>query len=113
MFDEKFITEALNENRDAIKSHVKATILKNLEEQFKWTLPREIQGEVDRFIKEEILPEIRTQLVADKALMAEYATEAARGMAVEFGKAVQELFAKAIASEYTFKEALKKMLGGY
>lgn len=113
MIDEKFIQDALSENREAIKAHVKKTILDNLTEQFKWTLPRLIQEEVDRFIKAEILPEIATQLVADKALMVEYATKAAQGMAVEFGIAIQGIFAKSLASEHNLKAAMEKLLRGY
>lgn len=113
MIDQEFVQKALDENRESIKKHVKDTILSNLTEQFKWTLPKLIQEEVDKFVKDEILPEIRKQLVADKALMVEYATQAAQGMAVEFGKSIQVLFAKSLASEYNLKAAMEKLLRGY
>lgn len=102
--DENFLLTALNENRENIKAHVKQTILDGITRQFQWELPEVIKKEVTAFMAEEIAPEIRKQLVADKDMIVDAATVAIQGIAIEIGKQLQEKAAKSLANSWDLKK---------
>jgi hypothetical protein len=109
--DEKFFLETLNENRESIKRHVHQTIMDGLTERFKWNLPQAVNEAIDLFLKEEIVPEIRTQLMADKDQIVSAATAVAKMVAVEVGQAIQKKVAENLASSWNVKKLMEGLVG--
>lgn len=111
--DEKFFIEALNENRESIKAHVKQTIIEGISQKFKWELPDLINKEVAKFMEKEILPEIQVQLLGQKQAIVDSSMIMIQGMALEIGKAMQLTMAEKLKSSYNVEKMIKGIFGGY
>lgn len=111
--DSQFLIQSLADNREAIKAHVKKVILDGISKQFQWELPQVVTKEVSKFMEEEIVPEIRKQLIADKDLIVEAATKAVQGIAIEVGTSLQKLAAEQLSNSYKVREIGKALFAGY
>ena len=107
--EDKFYTEILEENKEAVREKVRQTILDGIQEKFKWELPNAVNEAVNEFVKDEVVPEIKAQLLEDKDEIVNAATTIAKGIPVELGKALQERLAKNLAESWTIKKIAKEL----
>ncbi|NCC53535.1 MAG: hypothetical protein EOM20_20310 [Spartobacteria bacterium] len=109
--NENILLEALEENRENIKAHVRQVILDGITRQFQWELPDVIKKEVAAFMAEEIAPEIRKQLIEDKEAIVDAAAQAVQGIAVEVGKSLQKTASESLTSSYKSRDIVKALFG--
>lgn len=103
-FDEAFFTSVLETNKDAVRDTVREALLAGVKRQFEWEIPAALQKAVQEFITEEIIPEIRADLMANKEEFVTAATEMVRAVPVEIGKAMQEQLAKNLTQSWTIRK---------
>ncbi len=108
--DESFFTSILESNREAVRAKVRDALLDGITRQFEWELPQTVKDAVQSFITEEIVPEIRAELAANKEAFVVAATEMARAAASELAKAMQERIAANLANSYTLKRVVEACL---
>jgi FKBP-type peptidyl-prolyl cis-trans isomerase (trigger factor) len=104
-----FFKEILHSNRDTVHAAVRDAMLDGIKKQFQWELPEAVKREVQAFIAEDILPEIRAELVASKDVFVNAATEMARAAPVEIAKAMQEHIAKNLTNSWTLRKVVEAM----
>lgn len=97
VLNEQFFIDALKENAESIKRHVREQIMNGITRQFQWELPEVIKKQVSKFMEEEIAPEIQKQLINDKAIIVDAATVAVQGIALEVAKGLQKAVADQMA----------------
>lgn len=107
--DDQFYKEVLEENKDAVKRAVKEAMLESVKQKFGWGLPDALKKTVDEFLKEEILPAIRADLLENKDAIVAAATDAVRGAPAEIGKALQEHLAKNLTDSWKLRKVTEAL----
>ena len=108
--DAAFFTSILDENRDAVRASVKEALLAGVKRQFEWEIPDAVKREVSAFVTEEVIPEIRAELMANKAAFVSAATDIAKAAPIELAKAMQEAVAKNLANSWTLKKVVEELV---
>lgn len=109
MMDDTFYTDILEENKAAVKQAVKDAMLNSITQKFQWELPQALQEAVNEFIKDEIIPEVRKELLENKDAMVAMATDLIKAVPAEIGKAMQEKVAENLSSSYTLKNMVDQL----
>lgn len=104
------LLEALRDNKEQIKVAVTKQLIERITAQYRYDIPEAVQKEVDAFVLEEILPEIRKQLVLNKDTIVEGATAVALTVGSEVAKAVQSQIAKNMASSYNLQKVFDALI---
>jgi hypothetical protein len=104
------LLESLKDNKEQIKAAVTQQLIERITSQYRYDIPEAIQKEVDAFVLEEVLPEIRKQLIANKAAIVEGATAVALSIGSEVAKAVQAQIAKNMASSYNLNKVFEALI---
>jgi hypothetical protein len=104
------LLESLKENKDQIKAAVTKQLIERITAQYRYNIPESIQKEVDAFVLEEVLPEIRKQLALNKDAIVEGATAVALTVGSEVAKAVQAQIAKNMASSYNVQKVFEALI---
>ena len=107
--DDKFYKEILEENKAAVKNKVKEAMLEGISSHLAWQVPDKIGEIVSKFIKDEISPAIRAELLENKDEIVSAATDIIRGIPAELGKALQSHLAERLTDRWKFKEITKAM----
>lgn len=105
------LLESLQENKAQIKEAVTKQLIDRITAQYRYDIPDAVQKEVDVFVSEEILPEIRKQLSLNKDAIVEGATAVAINIGSEVAKAIQAQIAKNMASSYKLNEVIRAIIG--
>lgn len=105
------LLESLKENKEQIKAAVTKQLIDRITAQYRYDIPESIQKEVDAFVLEDVLPEIRKQLALNKDAIVEGATAVALTVGSEIAKAVQSQIAKNLASSYKIDQVVKALIG--
>jgi len=95
-----FFTDILESNKGAVKAAVTDALMSGIKRQFEWELPNALKEEVAKFITDEIVPEIRSQLLANKDELVGAATTMVRGIPAEIAKAMQEKLANNLTQSW-------------
>ncbi|MES2752775.1 MAG: hypothetical protein V4661_15510 [Pseudomonadota bacterium] len=107
--DAAFFTEVLESNKASVREAVKETILNSVKQQFQWELPETVKKVFSDFITEEVVPEIRAELEANKAAFVDAATEIARTAAAEVGKALQKQIAENLTKSWNLRNVVEAL----
>lgn len=102
--DAAFFTDILESNKDAVRAAVRDTMLESVKRQFEWEVPDAVKKAVTEFVSEEILPAIKAELLANKDVFVDAATELVRVAPVEIAKAMQEQVAKNLAYSWNVRK---------
>jgi transcription termination factor NusB len=105
--DAEFFTDVLESNKDAVRATVRDALLEGVKRQFQWEIPEAVKKAVSEFITAEIIPEIKAELEANKAVFVNAATEMVKGVPVEIGKAMQEQLAKNLTQSWTLRKVVE------
>jgi hypothetical protein len=104
------LLESLKENKAQIKEAVTKQLIERITSQYRYDIPEAIQKEVDAFVLEQVMPEIRKQLLLNKDAIIEGATAVALGIGVEVAKAVQAQIVKNMASSYNMQKVMEALI---
>lgn len=107
MIDEGFYLSVLETNKDALRETVRDAMLAGVRRQFEWEIPDAIKKAVNDFILEEIVPQVRAELTANKDTFVDAATDMVRGVPAEIGKAMQEALAKNLTQSWTLRKVVE------
>lgn len=102
--DDKFYIEILEENKAAVREKVKEAMLESIKRQFEWEIPNCLKEIVTTFVKEEIAPEVKKELMDNKEVFIQGATDIIKGVPAELGKAIQEHLAKNLTNSWNLKK---------
>lgn len=102
-----FFTDILESNRDQVKATVTEALLSGVKRQFEWEIPEAVKKEVNDFITNEIIPEVRAQLFTNKDEFVDAAVTMVRGVPAEIGKAMQENLAKNLTNSWTLRKVVE------
>ena len=105
--DEAFFSEVLESNRDAVRNSVKEALLSGIKRQFEWELPEAVKATVAEFIRDEIIPELKADLEANKDVFVDAATEMVKAAPAEIGKAMQTHLAKNLTNSWTLRKIVE------
>jgi hypothetical protein len=108
--DSEFFTDILEKNKAAVREAVRDTMLESVKRQFQWELPDTVRKAVTEFVNDEIVPEIKAELMANKAAFVEAGTEIARGAAAEIAKAFQEQIAKNLTQSWNIRKVVEALV---
>jgi hypothetical protein len=108
--DAEFFTEVLESNKDAVRATVRDALLAGVKRQFEWELPEAVKKTVNEFITEEVVPEVRAELSANKDAFVAAATEMAKSASVEIAKAMQTTIAKNLTNSWTLRKVVEECL---
>jgi hypothetical protein len=103
------LLESLKDNKDQIKAAVTKQLIERITSQYRYDIPETIQKEVDTFIAEQVVPEVRAQLFANKEAIVNGATSIALGVAGEVAKAVQAKIAENLTSSYNVNKMMEAL----
>lgn len=104
------LLESLRDNKEQIKAAVTKQLIERITAQYRYDIPEAIQKEVDAFVLEEILPEIRKNLTLNKDAIVEGATAVALTVGTEVAKAIQAQIAKNMASSYNMNKVFEALI---
>ena len=107
---EDFFLNILESNKEEVRSTVRNALLDGVKKQFEWELPQAVRTAVAEFITEEIIPEIKAELEANKNAIVDAATEMVRGAPVEIGKAMQAKVAESLTHSYNLRKMMEAIL---
>lgn len=105
--DEAFFTEVLESNRDAVRESVKQAMLEGIKRQYEWELPNAVKETVSAFVRDEIVPEIKANLEANKDVFVDAATEMVKGAPAEIGKAMQKQLAENLTNSWQLRKIVE------
>lgn len=104
--DADFYISVLEENRSAVRAAVSNALMEGIKRKFEWELPDAVNKAVSAFIEEEIVPEVRANLLASKDTFVDAATEMVRAVPAEIGKAMQEALAQNLSNSWTLRNVV-------
>lgn len=107
--DADFFTDILETNKDAVRATVRDALLDGVKRQFQWELPEAVKKAVTEFVTEQIIPEVKAELEANKDVFVNAATEMVRGAPAEIGKAMQEQLAKNLTDSWKLRKLIEAM----
>lgn len=105
-----FFTGILDENREAVRAAVRDTLLESVKKQFAWEVPEAIRKEVSDFITSEVIPDVRAELMKNKAAFVDAATELAKAAPIELAKAMQQRIAENLTSSWKLKKVIEELV---
>lgn len=103
----EFFTDILEGNRSAVKAAVTDALMSGIKRQFEWELPNAVKEEVSKFVTDQIVPEVRAQLLANKDDLVDAAIVMVRGIPAELSKAMQEQLAKNLTQSWTLNKIIE------
>lgn len=105
-----FFTGILDENREKVRAAVRDTLLESVKQQFKWEVPEAIRKEVSDFIATEVIPDVRAELMKNKAAFVDAATEIAKAAPIELAKAMQQKVAENLTNSWKLKKVIEELV---
>jgi hypothetical protein len=105
----EFFTSVLDSNREQVQAAVRDAMLDGIKRQFQWELPEAVKKEVTAFMVEEVIPQIRAELTANKDEFVTAATTLARAAPAELAKAMQEHVAKQLTNSWTLRKVTEAL----
>jgi transcription termination factor NusB len=105
--DAEFFNEILESNKDAVRATVRDALLEGVKRQFQWELPDAVKKAVAEFVTDEIIPEIKAELEANKDTFVQAATDMVRGAPAEIGKAMQAHLAKNLTDSWKLRQVVE------
>ena len=102
-----FFTDILENNRENVKSAVTEALMSGIKRQFEWELPNSVKEEVTKFITDEVAPEIRAQLLANKDELVDAAITMVRGIPAVIAVSMQEQLAKNLTNSWTLTQIVQ------
>lgn len=106
-----FYEGILTENRDAVRAAVKEALLSGIKRQFEWEIPDAVKAEVREFITNEVMPQIRADLTANKDEFVNAATTMVRSIPAEIAKAMQSQLAANLTRSWTLRKVVDACFG--
>jgi hypothetical protein len=100
----------LEENKIDIQSAVKAATIKAMTQHLEWSLPNGVREVVATFIEEEIVPEVKAHLQAQKGVIVEAACKAASEIGDKVSVLLVEKATEAMTG-YRSGEVIKALMG--
>ncbi|MBB6424981.1 hypothetical protein [Sphingopyxis sp. JAI128] len=110
MIDADFFTTVLDENRESVRAAVRDALLDGVKRQFQWEVPEAVRKEVADFIATEVIPDLRAELVKNKAAFIDAATELAKAAPIELAKAMQARMAENLANSWKLKKVVEELV---
>ena len=108
--DDEFYTKILEENKADVIEKVRQAMFEGIEKKFSWELPKVVSDAVDDFVRDEVVPEIRSRLLEDKEAIIDAATAMIRQLPAEIGKAMQEKVAENLSSSWKLEKVVHGLL---
>jgi hypothetical protein len=103
---EQEIAEFLEANKQDIQQEVRRRLVEGLVSNHRWEISAQIAAAVDVFVKEQIVPEIKTYLEGEKGAILEAAKVAVTEIGNTLAKTMIEKAAKNMEG-YSFRELVK------
>ena len=100
----------LNENREDIMRSVKAKAIERITESMKYTLPSMVGETVTEFFRDEIVPEIKAHLAAEKGPIVAASIKAAAEIGDAVAKKMVETAVESM-SGYRSGDVLRALMG--
>lgn len=107
--NEEFFTSVLESNKDAVRATVRDALLAGVKRHFEWELPEAVKRAVHEFVTDQIIPEIKAEMEANKDVFVTAATEIVRGAPAEIGKAMQAHLAKNLTDSWKLRKVVEAM----
>ena len=105
--DSKLIKLALEENKEGLVNAINESIIEGVKRDLQWSLPEEVKGMVNDFLKTEVLPEVKAKLFDSKEDIVNHATEIAVNISTEVGNAIQREAVKNLSQSWNVKKILE------
>ena len=109
MFTEDQVNEILTGAFEQIKSQVIENSINQLEWDIKSRLSEEIKTVVHVFVTEEVMPELRQELILKKSEIVKAGVLAAEDMAQQLASAMAAKFSENLGTSYKRSEILKTL----
>jgi hypothetical protein len=104
------LKEFLEENKESIKSAVRAKMIESLLANHHWEISAEISKVVEAFVADEIVPEVKKYLADNKGPIVQAALVGAAAISDTLAKAIVERTAARLAPDsYQFRAVLKAL----
>ena len=99
----------LQESQDEIATALVEEAKLNVARELRYKMDKDIGAIVTEFIRDEIAPEIRTHLVANKSVILDSALESSNEIAARIGKALLETLTENLSSSYKRNNVMKAL----
>ena len=87
----------------------KGEMEKRIQEQFKWNLPDTIAKEVNEFITEHVVPEVRAHLISQKGAILKVAKASADELGIQIAAQMVATAQKNMADSWNAKKVLEAL----
>jgi hypothetical protein len=104
------ILAVMENHRDELVAHMVEETKKSITNQINWSLQTEINNIVQKFIKEEIAPEIQAQLVESKPAILKAVAVMADELSTDLAKALLETARENLNQSYKRSQILKELI---
>lgn len=101
----------LDENKVEIQKEVKARAIARLLEEHRWTIGDAISKAVNKFVEDEIIPEVRNELASQKGVIVEGIVKSIAGISDLLAKALTDAAAKNVSTSYNLDKVSKAIFG--
>lgn len=104
------LKDFLEENKESIQAAVRTKMIESLLAQHRWEISAEISKVVEKFVSDEIVPEIKKYLVDNKGPILQASLAGAAEIGDTLAKAIVSRTAKRLNPDgYEFRSIMKAM----
>jgi hypothetical protein len=105
--------EFLTANAESIKVAVRDKMIAQIIQEHRWEIGGEVAKAVNEFVKDEIVPEVKTYLAGEKSVILEAAIEGARQVGNLITQKMVEDATKNLKAGSAFRTIMETLWRGY
>lgn len=110
-FTDDQIQEIINSAKVSLTEATAKELAKSVEQSITYQASQVVGEFAKTWVTENILPEVKRQLVENQDALIAVAAKSAEDMAIQLAKAMSESLKKTLESSYSRNDLLKKMFG--